>query len=539
MLSILLLYGCVSLDRGSKSVDRADGRDEKATIRPRTEREFSEIHTSYDLESLLLPVLQYNNLSLSFDFFPQFRWSSDEIFPRYLARTFKLEQSPYRQGEGTVLIAGYGGMGTELRIERALLSRETDGDWWKIQHSYFDETIFYEVLISAAGYPVRIRYLDPETNKAHEVILAIASEPHILKNESTDESQSGEGNTQNTDPEVEGLRAQEFAKEWSYAFNQPLVIGEEMIDVQAGQFLTVHVRDTYDDEYGTGADYWISPDVPGNIVRIVYSSPGQEPYIIELQELTVGNTSVIVADEVAEGLHDVGDSEGSPSEPKIIAIGEPHVGWVAPGGTSYYRLTAERRADIYISIEVFGGDAELNFYGADPTFYNVRNTSSGGELFAEEYFVQPGTDLFFTVVNSSVDEERNFTIGVAQDVFLSPLGVAMRGEIYYRARELKPGRTYEETLNIDGLSYYMTRVRKGRHLRITASDLHSGVVLLWFEAAEGSYSGVYTYREGDLSSIEISDVAPGTECYFYVVADILETPPASIFSLTIEEYTRH
>ena len=528
MLSILLLYGCASIERGSKGVDRADGRDEKVTVKPRKEREFTEIRSAYDLESLLLPVLQYNNLSLSFDFFPQFTWNGAEIFPRYLARTFKLEYSPFRPGEGTVLSAGYEGMGTELRIERALLSRGTDGDWWKIQHTYFDETIYYEVLISDSGHPVRIRYIDPETNKPHEVISLPEDEP-------TDESVRGDSVPQDIEPGVEGLRD---SKEWSYAFNQPLILGEELVDVQAGQFMAVHVRDAYDDEYGTGADYWISPDVPGSIVRILYSSPGQEPYMIELQELTVGNTSMIDAREMVAGLREGGDSEGSPSEPQIIVMGEPHVGWVAPGGTSYYRMTAERRADMYISVEVLDGDAELIFYGADPTFYNVRHSSSGGELFAEEYFVQPGIDLFFTVANPSEDEGRNFMISVAQDVFLSPLGVAMRGEIYYRARELKPDRTYEETLNIDGLNYYMTRVRKGRHLRITASDLPSSVELIWFEATEGFYSSVYTFRERGLSSIEITDVAPGTECYFYVVADMLKTPLGSAFSLEIEEYTR-
>ena len=189
-------------------------------------------------------------------------------------------------------------------------------------------------------------------------------------------------------------------------------------------------------------------------------------------------------------------------------------------------------------MEVLDGDAELRFYGADPTFYNVRNSSSGGELFAEEYFVEPGIDLFLTVVNPSESEGRKYMISVAQDVFLSPLGVAMRGEIYYRAKELKPGRTYEETMNIDGLSYYMAKVRRGRHLRITASNLPSSVELIWFEAIEGSYSGVYTFRERGLSSIEVTDVAPGTECYFYVVADMLNTPAARSFSLTIEEYTR-
>ena len=88
MLSILLLYGCASIERGSKGVDRADGRDEKVTVKPRKEREFTEIRSAYDLESLLLPVLQYNNLSLSFDFFPR---SGGGIGVSRLIRSMKLE----------------------------------------------------------------------------------------------------------------------------------------------------------------------------------------------------------------------------------------------------------------------------------------------------------------------------------------------------------------------------------------------------------------------------------------------------------------
>jgi hypothetical protein len=241
---------------------------------------------------------------------------------------------------------------------------------------------------------------------------------------------------------------------------------------------------------------------------------------------------------MVEGIREVGDSEGSPSEPKGLVIGEPYTGWVAANGTSYYQVTAPRRADVYISVEVLDGDAELHFYGADPTFYNQRSSNSGEELFAEEYFVEPGVDLFFTVANPSGDEGSRLVISIAQDVFLSPLGVAMRGEIYYRAKELKPGKSYEETLNIHGLNYYVTKIERGRRLKITAINLPPSVELVWFDAAEGFYSGVYTIREDDVGSIEITGAAPGTLCYFYIVADMMKTPIESTFTLALEEYTR-
>jgi hypothetical protein len=222
----------------------------------------------------------------------------------------------------------------------------------------------------------------------------------------------------------------------------------------------------------------------------------------------------------------------------MVNVGQLSTAWVAPGGTSYYRVSASRRADIYISLEVAGGDAELRFYGPDPTFNNVRSRSEGQELFAEEYFVESGTDLFFAVFNPSALEGREFRISVVEDAFLSPVGIAMRGEIFRSARELKPGRNHEESMNLNGLNYYMTRVSKGRNLRITASDIPDSVELVWLEAREGYYSGVYTFRDRAMSSIEITDVAPGTECYFYMVADPLNASLGSVFMLTIEEYMR-
>jgi hypothetical protein len=300
------------------------------------------------------------------------------------------------------------------------------------------------------------------------------------------------------------------------------------------------VRDTYDDEYGTGADYWISPDVPGSIVRIVYSSPGLESYIVELQELTVGNTSEIDISEIVEGAEvfkSVG-SEGSPPNPVTLMMGEPHAGRVGPGGTSYYRVTAERRADIYIEVQDLWNPAGLYYYGGDPTFFHWRSSSSGSELSAEEYFVEQGTDLFFTVVNTDSVEGREYTITVREDVFLSPVGIGMRGEIYYRARELKTGNSYTETLDIDGLTYYMTKVKRGRHLRISTSGLPAGVEVVWFEASGGTFSGVYIQREKGTSTIEVTDVSPGTVCYFYVVGDTEQTPLGSSFSISIEEYMR-
>jgi len=299
ILAALLLYGCAGIEGILKPGPERD-TEITAAIKPRRQREFAQIQRHYDLESLLISILQYNNLALSFDYFPQFAWNGDFVFPEYLHKIFRVENSPFRPGEGTVLIAGYEGFETELRIERALLRREIGSEWWQVRQTYFDDTIHYEVFVSEDGDPVRIRYIEPGSGIPHEVEPGGIGEYDGMQ----------EGHSEERELLLEEEEAAEIAKEWSYAFNEPSIVGEELIEVAAGKFIAVHVRDTYDDEYGTIVDYWISPDVPGNIVKIVYSSPGLDSYIVELQVLTVGNTSVIEISEIVEGAGDPDGVEG-------------------------------------------------------------------------------------------------------------------------------------------------------------------------------------------------------------------------------------
>jgi hypothetical protein len=278
----LLLFDCSGFEK--KTVTIAGGRDveEPSSQRPRRRGEFLEIENSYDLESLLLPVLRYNNLVLSFDFYPQFVLEGDFVFPEYMHRVFGAERSPYRSGEGIILVAGYEDMGIDLRLEQSLLGMDEGGSWWRIDQTYLDQRIRYEVLVSDAGVPRLIRYADPKTGALRESV--------------PDYSEAYETPSGDSDPDalnrLDLQRRERFEKEWSYAFNRPRIVGEELIETVAGRFMTVHVHDAYDDEDLSSADFWISPDVPGNIVRIRYNSPGQPAYVVELLELTTGNTPV-------------------------------------------------------------------------------------------------------------------------------------------------------------------------------------------------------------------------------------------------------
>ncbi len=529
-----VVYGCAPVQR---VMVKKSGAPEEAIVLDDTGKPaYREIQSSYDLRSILQPVIQYNNLVLSFDYYNQFAWDKDSIFPGYLHRIFAAENSPYTEGDGTRLVAGMEGYDPELIIQRALVKLNPDGThWWQVRQSLYDESIMYEVLVSDLGTPMKIRYVHPESGKKHETIPFIAVKVEKgLSEMSREELRSI----------LEQERRENFDKEWSYAFNDPEIIGEEMVEIPAGRFQAVHVSDTFAEEMETSVDYWISPDVPGMILKILYSSPAsEERYVIELREITKDNRPLITENELVENGMGAGDriaSEGSPGIPIEIYIDRAHLGKVAPESTSYYKVTTRRRADITISIYDFEGDAELFYYGADPTYYNWRSSSSGSTMDVQDYFVEQGTELYFTVVNyadRSAARGENYTIMITDDVILSSTGVMMKGQIYSEASELSTGRVYDETLGFDGLNYYRTTIKEGPNLRITATGLSENTDMLWFDTAGGSYFGAYSRREGGTRHVEVTGLLPGTVCYFYVVGERPKIDLENRFRLNIEEFS--
>jgi hypothetical protein len=272
LLCFSLFAGCQGFESARKRTPQ-DEESQPQPLRPRKKREFLEIERSYDLETLLIPVLQLNNLLLSFDYYPQFVWDGDPFFTEYLLRVFSMDSGPFRLGEGAVLEAGYENTGIELRVERLLLGHEEDGAWWQVRHAYLGEEVQYEVFVADPGIPRIVRYTDPRTGALQEAVPLFDDLPD-------------DAGVEDLEVRLETKRRTRIEKDWQYAFNDPEILGEELVQTGTGQFMTVHVRDRYDDEYGSGADYWISPDVPGQVVKIEYSGQGQPSYVIMLQALT-------------------------------------------------------------------------------------------------------------------------------------------------------------------------------------------------------------------------------------------------------------
>jgi len=54
-------------------------------------------------------------------------------------------------------------------------------------------------------------------------------------------------------------------------FHAPVLAGRERITTEGASFRAFHIRDTLPEE-DLVVDYWISPEVPGQLVKIVYTT---------------------------------------------------------------------------------------------------------------------------------------------------------------------------------------------------------------------------------------------------------------------------
>lgn len=525
---ILLLGGCAGLSTAPPA-DKAAAGETAAKVPA------MEIQTPYTLKSLLTPVVQFNYFNMSFDYFNQFVWDDDYIFPDYLFRIFKNEFSNYEQGQGTTLTAANKAGTVSSILNKALLRINEDGSkLWQVAYTLEESSIFYEVLVAPEGIPLQIRYLDPETGRKHQSIPFIAEDFIAAKEKIPIEDLKAK---------IEEERIEELEQKWSSLFAQPEIIGEEIIEVKAGKFMAVHLRDGQPGESGQIVNYWISPDVAGSILKITFSFHGEAPeYTVELTELKGGFLPRIDEAEIVsrEDFKEQGFvSEGSPDNPVELTMGEPYYGTVGAEEVSYYKVNIEKRADIYIEAFDLLGYAELIYYGRDSSFQDWRSSSQGDTLNIEDYFVKPRTSLYFSIVDYT-DEYSNgesYTITVTDDYLLSPTGIMIRGEIYDQAVELKTGNIYSQTLNREALNYYRATVKRGPNLRITVKGLPLHAELFWFDTSNGSYESAYTGYKNGARVIEVKGLKPNTECFFYIVGDTEELSGAQLFEIKAIEFT--
>jgi hypothetical protein len=508
----------------------AAAAEEPAAEEPATEEKAAAAEeTAYDARSLLLPVIQQTVLLMSHDYFDQFTWDQDEIFPDYLDLAFGLESTQYREGEGTVVESNVLQTGIPFTLEKALLSTNPDGSqWWQIIQTLYDLPISYEVLVSEYKTLMSLRYYNPYTEAWHETVPPMARYyAEGLEELGPEEFEAW----------VEKRRADRLEQEFGWLFTDPIVVEVEPVEVGAGVLEAVHISDSTEEG---AVDYWLTPDVPGGIAKIEYRGDDSELiYSIEMAKITRGNTSrvdqrMLVSDDLLEERI----SEGSPEAPVELVAGVSHFGSVGADGTSYYRVRVSRRADVSIEVSELSGGAELIYFGTDESYQDWRVSSQGFSPDVSDYYVDPGTEIHFTVVEADEESEDGltYTILVEEDVFLSDTGILMRGEIYSEAEELKPGEPHERTYGTAGLRYFKTRVQKGPNVRIEGTGLSDFAELVWFGTDGGSYGSGVSHGGRGNKKIEVFDVASGTVCLYYVVADMEMLLPEESFSISVEEF---
>ena len=533
----LLLAGCAGTAppreaAGTAEASAAPAAEPAGQAEP-AEQSFA-ITEEYDLKSLLQPLIQLSLFRESADYFGQFVWDDDWIFPDYLFKVFWLDYGPYREGQGTILASWTPQGELDHRLSRSLVEVLPDGSrWWQVSQEVRGQELFYEVLVSALDIQEAIRYVHPETGEHHEYISILAEEAEqALEVMSAEELRA----------RIQEDTGQELVWYSRSLFNDPQILGEETIEVEAGRFPAVHVQDTLGDEGKYRVDYWLSPAVPGGILKMVYSNPAYgEQWVTELSELTLGNTRQLLEVRTAGAGGSVpggqAQSEGSPGQPVEVFIGEPHYGAVGPEGTSYYALTVDRQSDISIEVSDFAGDAELYYYAEDPTFENWVTASQGSSMNVEDYLVPAGTTVYFSVVDYSDEygEGESYTIAVSQSFVLDRTGIMMRGNIYEEARALESGRSYTESLERDGLNYYKVVVKAGGTLNIQATGLSDDAALSWFDTEGGSYGSASSSWDENGQRLEIDGLEPGTVCYFYISGDTERIGAQERFHLTVAE----
>lgn len=491
------------------------------------------IKQSYDLESLLEPLISYQMITRSVDYFYQFTWG-DEIFVDYLYYAFALDNTPYLLGEGIVLSSSGGAAGQTL-VSLAVVGEEGAARWMQISAEYGGGEFYIEALVDQTGVPMKVRYMHPESGASHERIPMWANELNRALSESDRKTVA---------PKIRDYVIERTKSARNGMFANPEIRGEETIEVPAGSFQAVHVTDTYDDQM---VDYWLSPDVPGGIIKMTAPGPDGE-FTIELTARIFDARRRIPDEDLVPEVTDDGaffddeeytvyESEGGATDPLILVAGEFHSGTVGSGERSFYGVYVPKRSDIEIMVSEVQGRAELYYYGTDSLFENwITSASGGATLDVQDYFIEPGTWIYFAV-EDIFDENlpgQSYFIEIIPTYELDSIGILISGEIYELAQELATGQNSTVQISEDNLLYLKAKMRGNGTLKITAK-LPGDLSLKWFDTQGGSYSSGSEYRDADSSGLEVMGLSEDTVCYFYIVGEPGSGAGVRDISLQIEE----
>jgi hypothetical protein len=177
-----------------------------------------------------------------------------------LARYFMVDEGPFAVGDRVVWQSRDAGGRPYHSLERTRLRGIGDSASWRFRQATNDSEQEWEVVLSAEGLPSQLRFRDPATGALEErgaVLFWDTRAVTALKREA----------------------ATPVAADGALVLASPVVIGEEVIEVGAGVFSAIHLTDAE-----RAVDYWLSPEIPGGIVRIKTHLPDGGATVTELVE---------------------------------------------------------------------------------------------------------------------------------------------------------------------------------------------------------------------------------------------------------------
>jgi hypothetical protein len=238
------------------------------------------LHREYSREDVFRSLVQLNRLIGSFEEFADYR----EGFPNfeyYLETVFLLEDGPYLPGRGAAVnIYGEGG-DLRLRIVRTLLEEGRDYRWWAVRQVQGGDELYCEVRVGRFGLPREVRYRSPEGGKI--VSRRTAADQYVQR--MLEEKGEEELRT-----ELQRRRSREVGSNLPMYYAGLVEERRETISTPAGDFRAVLLQST-----GGGQTFsvWFSPDLTGNVLRIVKPGGG---VLAEVAELTTGKRRFPEAD---------------------------------------------------------------------------------------------------------------------------------------------------------------------------------------------------------------------------------------------------
>jgi len=493
----------------------------------------SETVAAQEASPVLVPLFRVHARVLATDYFLQFV-SGDDEFVSTIFGSHTLSSTDLREGQALSyrVIETYGEeVIRDQMVETALLEEMPDGSaWWSLSWNDRSGSYYVEYRISSLGVPEEVRYTDPASQDIVRRLPPIAEQAREFV------SQQGEESIR--------LALKEELERGVVDLQQNLfprvnTVGTEFLDTPLGR---VSARHLADDSPAGQTDLWVSKEVPEEVVK--YSLKGSaHDMTVTIAGVREGASRTLPEGRLVypEGAYDGGgapDAEdgyislGSVSAPVAVESGDFTEGTAAPGETSYYSLTARRRADVYVEVEELSGDVELYDYAGDAAFADWVTGSSGGNPTLEEYFMEAGDTVYFTVSDVSGSGAR-FTINLREDPILDPLGVQLKGDIRSQAVPLVPGVLYRGTPGEKALRYYQVKAPRSGTLRIETRSLPESMEVMWYGVDDDLYAGMTGWQENGVDIMEISGVHAGAVCRFYVVGPPGEPDPAARFVINI------